>query len=73
MRESFPMAMANRAVVGMMLCRTVPRYVSMSAEITNGIGAGLTVNITRFVNLQTRNNLQNEYKIFSLSIIGKHV
>jgi len=32
-----------------------------------------TVNITRFVNLQTINNLQNEYKIFSLSIIEKYV
>jgi len=32
-----------------------------------------TVNITRFVNLKTISNLQNEYKIFSLSIIGKYV
>ena len=32
-----------------------------------------TVNITQFVNLKTKSNLQNEYKIFSLSIIGKYV
>jgi hypothetical protein len=30
-----------------------------------------TVNITWFVNLKTINNSQNEYKIFSLSMIGK--
>jgi len=47
--------------------------VSMEEISQRNLKSATTVNITRFVNLKTISNLQNEYKIFSLSIIGKYV